>query len=269
MKAILVGSKDARNWQGKLEKNLSTVGIEIVGVWRKPGDPARRGVFAGATGILLTNDCCSHTLQDAAKIEARKNNLPLIVINHRWSSCSQILAKHGITAQSAEKAQGESNMGRGRQANGPSKTEWKDILRPIVTENPQISMAKVVQKTRDHGMNGYTRDSALREVRKELGWVWDKRAAAFVQAAETPAETPPAPEAPEPTPTPSKPAEAPTEATTGLHGDVQAALALLLATMQQHDIERIELRSNGTASFRRKVVTYTSGTMNVKAEDWT
>jgi hypothetical protein len=265
MKAILVGSKDARNWQGKLEKNLSTVGVEIVGVWRKPGDPAKRGVFAGATGILLTNDCCSHTLQDAAKIEARKNNLPLIVINHRWSSCSQILAKHGITAQSsAEKAQGESNMGRGRQANGPSKAEWKDILRPIVAENPQISMAKVVALTSLYGMNGYTRDSALREVRKELGWAWSKRAAAFVQAAETPAETPPAPE---PTPTPSEPAEAPTEPATGLHGDVQAALALLLATMQQHGVEHVELWANGKAEFRRKVVTYTSGTMNVTAEE--
>ena len=267
MKAILVGSKDARNWQGKLEKNLSTVGIEIVGVWRKPGDPAKRGVFAGATGILLTNDCCSHTLQDAAKIEARKNNLPLIVINHRWSSCSQILAKHGITAQSAEKAQGESNMGRGRKADGPSKAEWKDILRPIVAENPQISMAKVVALTSLYGMNAYTRDSALREVRKELGWTWSKRAAAFVQAAETPAETPPAPEAAEPTPAPSEPAEAPTEAATGLHGDVQAALALLLATMQQHDVEHVELSSNGKAEFRRKVVTYASGSLNVTAEE--
>ena len=285
-KAILVGSKPNANWQGKLEKHLSRVGIEIVGVWRKPGDPAKRGIFAGATSILLTNDCCSHTLQDAAKSEAKRANLPLIVINHRWSSCSQILAKHGITAESAKKAQGESRMARGRKANGPSRSEWKDILRPIVAENPQISMAKVVEITRDHGMNGYTRDVALREVRKELGWAWNKRAAAFVQAdwkpdpltqalidgqkemkrkaAEKAAETPPAPE---PTPAPSEPAEALTEPATGLQGDVQAALALLLATMRQNDVEHVELWSNGKANFRCKVVTYTSGSLNVTAED--
>jgi len=187
-KAILVGSKPNKNWQGKLEKHLSTVGIEIVGVWRKPGDPARRGIFAGATSILLTNDCCSHTLQDAAKSEAKRANLPLIVINHRWSSCSQILAKHGITAeitaQSAEKAQGES-MARGPKPKGPSRSEWKDILRPIVEKNPQIGPAAVAEWVENHGTNHYTRDAALRELRKELGWTWNNRAAAFVQADAT------------------------------------------------------------------------------------
>jgi hypothetical protein len=48
---------------------------------------------------------------------------------------------------------------------------------------------------------------------------------------------------------------------------VQAALALLLATMQQHGVEHVELWANGKAEFRRKVVTYTSGTMNVTAEE--
>jgi hypothetical protein len=318
-KAILVGSKPNANWQGKLEKNLSRVGIEIVGVWRKPGDPARRGVFAGATSVLLTNDCCSHTLQDAAKSEAKRANLPLIVINHRWSSCSQILEKHGITAESAEKAQGESRMARGRKANGPSRAEWKDILRPLVEKNPQMGPAAVAEKTKDHGTNHYTRDAALREVRKELGWAWNKRAAAFVQAdwkpdplqqalidaekrekavadvinakakenPDWPSESnektgkkwpwPEPAEAPVGAPTvagcleltldPSEPAEAPTEAATGLQGDVQAALALLLAMMRQHDVEHVELWANGKANFRCKVVTYTSGTMNVTAEE--
>lgn len=213
-------------------------------------------------------------------------------------------------------------MARGRKANGPSRAEWKDILRPIVEKNPQMGPAAVAEKTKDHGTNHYTRDAALREVRKELGWAWNNRAAAFVQAdwkpdplqqalidaekrekavadvinakakenPDWPSESnekgkkwpwptartkrlleavgaPTAPEAPEPTPAPSEPAEAPTEPATGLPEDVQAALALLLAMMRQHDVEHVELSSNGKAEFRRKVVTYTSGTMNVTAEE--
>ena len=286
MRAILVGSKPGPAWQGKLEKHLSKVGVEIVGVWRKPGDPARRGVFAGATGILLTNDCCSHTLQDAAKIEARRAELPLIVINHRWASCSQILANHGITAESAETTQGESNMARGRTAKGPNRLEWEAILAPIIRKNPQMSIAQIGIVTREIGTNTYTRDRALRDVRGRMGWAWSKTEAKFMQSRDVPPifslgktmtapEQPPEPPepvqaAPEPLQTPPaapEPAEAPTEAATGLHDNVQAALGLLLGAMRQNDVEHVELWATGKANFRCRIVTYTAGSLSVETGD--
>ena len=47
-RAILVGSKDS--WQPRLETQLASYGIKVIGVWRNPADPGKRAAYLKQSG---------------------------------------------------------------------------------------------------------------------------------------------------------------------------------------------------------------------------
>lgn len=106
--AILVGSKPNPSWQGKLETCLLEHGIQIRNVWRNKGDPDHR---AQADLIVVTSDCCSHTLFSAAKNAAAISGIRLIVVTHRRSATVPVLEKMGFPRLSSGKDDSEAAIG--------------------------------------------------------------------------------------------------------------------------------------------------------------
>lgn len=93
MKAIIAGSKDG--WLPKLAEALSAYGIEIVGRWDAMDDPRRKGTY-GADLVLVTNDCCSHSLMQNSQTVARKAGIRCLTITHRLSANAKLLESFGF-----------------------------------------------------------------------------------------------------------------------------------------------------------------------------
>ena len=93
MKAIIAGSKDG--WLPKLAEALSAYGIEIVGRWDAMDDPRRKGTY-GADLVLVTNDCCSHSLLQNSQVVAKKAGIRCLTITHRLSANAKLLESFGF-----------------------------------------------------------------------------------------------------------------------------------------------------------------------------
>jgi hypothetical protein len=81
MKAIVVGSHSEQHWFGKLSVQLAQMGVQIVGHWPDlKSAKSKRGIDE-AERILVTKDCCSHSLVEMAKLQC--GPVPITYISHR------------------------------------------------------------------------------------------------------------------------------------------------------------------------------------------
>ena len=109
MKAIIAGSKDG--WLPKLAEALSAYGIEIVGRWDAMDDPRRKGTY-GADLVLVTNDCCSHSLMQNSQTVARKAGIRCLTITHRLSANAKLLESFGFKQGGVTKAEATAHYKR-------------------------------------------------------------------------------------------------------------------------------------------------------------
>ena len=102
MRAVIAGSK--AGWLPKLAEALSIYGIEIVGRWDTMDDPRRKGTY-GADLVLVTNDCCSHSLLQNSQVVAKKAGIRCLTITHRASANAKLLESFGFKQGGVTKAE--------------------------------------------------------------------------------------------------------------------------------------------------------------------